>query len=85
MISTHWRQPHQPSEEDLRLLDVLSRQAADLVERTQAETALREPEVQPRRASRLLEEAVHAREKASRLSAVAKPPWTTCPARHDLS
>ena len=37
MISTHWRNPHQPSERDLRLLDVLARQAADLIERKQAE------------------------------------------------
>ena len=37
MISTHWGRPHQPSERDLRLLDVLARQAADLVERKQAE------------------------------------------------
>ncbi len=37
MISTHWRDPHQPSERDLRLLDVLARQAADLIERKQAE------------------------------------------------
>ena len=42
MISTHWRQPHQPSERDLRLLDVLARQAADLIERSQAAEALRE-------------------------------------------
>ena len=37
MISTHWSQVHQPSEHDLRLLDVLARQAADLIERTEAE------------------------------------------------
>ena len=37
MISTHWRDPHQPSECDLRFLDVLARQAADLIERAQAE------------------------------------------------
>jgi PAS domain S-box-containing protein len=37
MISTHWRGPHEPSERDLRLLDVLARQAADLIERKQAE------------------------------------------------
>lgn len=42
MISTHWREPHQPSQRDLRLLDILARQAADLLERTMAETALRE-------------------------------------------
>lgn len=33
MISTHWRRPHQPSETDFRLLDVLARQAADFVRR----------------------------------------------------
>ncbi len=37
MISTHWSQVHHPSEHDLRLLDVLARQAADLIERTEAE------------------------------------------------
>jgi PAS domain S-box-containing protein len=37
MISTHWRDPHQPSERDLYLFDVLARQAADLIERKQAE------------------------------------------------
>ena len=42
MISTHWKRPHQPSERDLRLLDILARQAADLIERRRAEEALRE-------------------------------------------
>ena len=37
MISTHWGKPHQPEEHDLRLLDVLARQAADLIERKGAE------------------------------------------------
>jgi PAS domain S-box-containing protein len=37
MISTHWRNPHQPSERNLRLLDVVARQAADLIERKQTE------------------------------------------------
>lgn len=41
MISTHWDAPHIPSERDLRLLDILARQAADLLERTIAEEALR--------------------------------------------
>jgi PAS domain S-box-containing protein len=44
MISSHWRRPHEPAEHDLRLLDVLVRQAADLIERTQAEKELRESE-----------------------------------------
>ncbi|MBA3352456.1 MAG: PAS domain S-box protein, partial [Blastocatellia bacterium] len=42
MLSTHWSRPHQPSERDLRLLDVLARQAADLIERTQAEAKIRQ-------------------------------------------
>src|SRR5215510_7642049 len=42
MISTHWRKPHQPTERAFRLFDVLARQAADLIERTQVEAALRE-------------------------------------------
>ncbi|MDO7842346.1 HWE histidine kinase domain-containing protein [Sphingomonas immobilis] len=42
MISTHWDAPHEPSERDLRMLDILARQAADLLERTIADEALRE-------------------------------------------
>ncbi|MDP9112383.1 MAG: PAS domain S-box protein [Acidobacteriota bacterium] len=42
MISSHWRKPHAPTERDLRLLDILARQAADLIERRQADEALRE-------------------------------------------
>jgi PAS domain S-box-containing protein len=44
MISTHWRAPHTPTEDDFRLFDVLARQAADLIERTRADEALRESE-----------------------------------------
>jgi signal transduction histidine kinase len=44
MLSTHWREPHEPSGRDLRLLDVLARQAADLIERSQVEDALRASE-----------------------------------------
>jgi PAS domain S-box-containing protein len=44
MLSTHWRTPHTPTEDDFRLLDVLARQAADLMERTLAENAVRESE-----------------------------------------
>ena len=34
MISTHWEVPHEPSARDLRILDILPRQAADLLDRT---------------------------------------------------
>jgi GAF domain-containing protein len=44
MISTHYSMPQRPSERDLRLLDLLARQAADLIERNQNEQALRESE-----------------------------------------
>jgi GAF domain-containing protein len=40
MISTHWRTPHQPSEGDFNLFDILARQAADLIERCRQEEAL---------------------------------------------
>jgi PAS domain S-box-containing protein len=33
MLSTHWRTPHTPTEDDFRQFDVLARQAADLIER----------------------------------------------------
>jgi PAS domain S-box-containing protein len=45
MISTHWKECHQPSERDLRLLDILARLAADLIERkTQEEESRRREE-----------------------------------------
>ena len=40
VVSTHWRQPHKLTESEIRSLDLLARQAADLIERTQAEEAL---------------------------------------------
>jgi len=40
MISTHWRQVHAPTERDLRMFDVLARQAADLIDHRRSEEAL---------------------------------------------
>jgi PAS domain S-box-containing protein len=40
MFSTHYRTPQRPDERALRLLDLLARQTADIVERKTAETAL---------------------------------------------
>jgi signal transduction histidine kinase/PAS domain-containing protein/ActR/RegA family two-component response regulator len=42
VFTTHWNQPHEPSERSLYLLDILARQAADLVERAASEEALRD-------------------------------------------
>ncbi|HEY1141210.1 MAG TPA: ATP-binding protein [Lysobacter sp.] len=42
MLSTHWSYAHEPSEHELRLIDILARIAADLIERRQTELSLRE-------------------------------------------
>ncbi|MHA4866681.1 hybrid sensor histidine kinase/response regulator [Duganella sp. PWIR1] len=49
MITTHWTRRHEPAERDLRLLDIVARQAADLIERNESAEALRH------QASRLIE------------------------------
>ena len=41
VLSTCWRQPHTPTERELRLLDLLARQAADFIERRGNEESLR--------------------------------------------
>jgi len=46
MISTHWREPRQPCERDLRRFDLLARQAADLVDQRLAEQDLKEADRQ---------------------------------------
>lgn len=46
MITTHWDHPHNPTTRDLRLMDILARQAADLLERTKAESDLQARERQ---------------------------------------
>jgi PAS domain S-box-containing protein len=42
MISTHWRQPHAPSERELRLFDLIARQAADLLQHRNSAELVRE-------------------------------------------
>ena len=46
MFSTHYRTPHRPAQHELRLLDVLARQAADAIERAQAEDTVRQRTLQ---------------------------------------
>jgi PAS domain S-box-containing protein len=46
MISTHFRQPHRPSERDLRFIDLYARQAADVIERKGIEESLRAAKAQ---------------------------------------
>jgi len=59
MISTHWKQPHEPAERDLRLLDVLARQAADLIDRKRVEEVLKASEERYRQLANLLPVAVY--------------------------
>ena len=44
MVSTHWGVVHEPPERDLRLLDIVARQAADLIEHRNAQERVRERE-----------------------------------------
>ena len=48
MVSTHWRRSHRPSDRELRFLDLLARQAADLIEQRQAKVALNQSEAKYR-------------------------------------
>jgi PAS domain S-box-containing protein len=41
MMSTHWKRVYEPSERELALFELLTRQVADLIERKQSEDALR--------------------------------------------
>ncbi len=59
MINTHWEEPHEPSERQLRLLDVIARQAADLIERRRGEDQLALLNKRLERANRSLEALNH--------------------------
>ena len=68
MISSHWSQPHTPTERDLRLLDILARQAADLIERKQAEQALRESQRHLREIIEAIPAAVYTTDAEGRIT-----------------
>jgi len=50
MISTYFRRAHRPSERELRLTDLYARQAAEMIEHTRGQAALRDSEQQLRQA-----------------------------------
>ena len=58
MFSTHWKTRRQLEERELRFLDLLARQAADLIERTQGENELRLREQQLRESDRHKDEFI---------------------------
>ncbi|MCC5653311.1 PAS domain-containing protein [Nostoc sp. XA013] len=60
MVSTHWHQHHRPTEQELRFLDLLARQAADLIEQRQTQAERRQ----------VLEREQAAREEAERANRI---------------
>ncbi|WP_199312560.1 GAF domain-containing protein [Microcoleus sp. FACHB-672] len=60
MVSTHWRKHHRPAERELRFLDLLARQAADLLEQRQTEAERQQ----------VLEREQAAREEAERANRI---------------
>jgi signal transduction histidine kinase len=61
VISTHFSRPHRPGERELRFLDILAQQAADLFERRRAEQALREAKEDLAAANRDLDQKIQHR------------------------
>lgn len=61
MITTHWNYPYNPPKRHLDLLEILARQAADLIERMQTSEALAKSEERLRALSTALEEMVDTR------------------------
>jgi len=56
MLSTHFRRPHLPTDQELRMLDLYARQAADVIERLRIEDELRQSEEKLRHQAQELEQ-----------------------------
>lgn len=61
ILSTHFRLPHRPSDQQLQMLDLYVRQAGDFIERCRNEEVLRQNEEQLRTFSQTLDSEVRAR------------------------
>jgi PAS domain S-box-containing protein len=67
MLSTYYRVPRRPADRDLHVIDQLARQAADWIERTQAEEALRLSEGRIRQLLSLMPAAVYTCDAEGRI------------------
>jgi signal transduction histidine kinase/ActR/RegA family two-component response regulator len=63
MLSTHWREPHEPEVHHLRLLDILARQTADLIERKASEQERERLLASEQQARQEAETANHAKDQ----------------------
>jgi signal transduction histidine kinase len=63
MVTTHFKKRQRPGDRELYFIDVLVRQAADIIERTRIEEVLRESEERLRQFNALLEQQVSERTK----------------------
>ena len=77
MISSHWQKPHSSTERDLRLLDILARQAADLIERRKADEALRQSERRLHEIIEALPAAVYTTDSCCTSPSSTRPPWNS--------
>jgi len=67
MLSTYYRVPRRPADRDLHFIDQLARQAADWIERTEAEEALRLSEGRIRQLLSLMPAAVYTCDAEGRI------------------
>ncbi|MDF3981684.1 PAS domain-containing protein [Luteibacter sahnii] len=77
MISTSWRQPHAPSAEDLRRLDVLARMTADLLERHRDDAARRESDERLRQFAEASSDVLWIRDAVTREWRYVSPAFET--------
>jgi PAS domain S-box-containing protein len=68
MVSTHYHVPQRPSERELRLLDLLARLAADLIERERAEETLRRQNALMRAVNDNTSELIFMKDREGRLT-----------------
>ncbi|UAK26243.1 CheR family methyltransferase [Sphingomonas nostoxanthinifaciens] len=84
IISTHWREPHEPLEREFALFDVLAREAADLIERSHAKTALQDISREMKILLAGIPQLVWRANSSGRWTWVS-PQWTEYTGQHDAA